>query len=586
MTDTTQIDDRWYAPIVQPVMPAVTRALAELAPPKDPWVTPRTGLGGAMVIHVARGFGLRRWRRAGRVAVAALEGYNQRIHVGEPTLEERAQWLSRDLDWARKMWESLLTHDQVIVNRVIDRLLGNHGEVCDRPIPEAVLFLRGAVAAGAVVGDVPEGVHAALDEHATWLGLSWEARRGTLTHEGWAGALGALGKRDAFPDAPASMARARALAALEPLPQKKPVALFEAALDRTLGAASGDVVELQRNPRSWHPMATPAPQPKAPRARHGGGAFDAFASAWREPIEEALRDLCESHSQTLDQATLYLLGQGGKRVRPLLALAASLCCDGNPARALSLGASIEWLHQGSLVLDDIIDDARVRRGASPLHGVTSTAFATGITVFLFARVLRRTHAMHPEIRKHLVSAASALSEGERLELEHTMRSELSVTTYYKIIEAKTARLFSAAAMAGALVAEAPARSAKALGRYGRELGLAFQIIDDVLDYVGTEAELGKEPGTDLRAGKMTLPSILLRDALDPAGRERLVSALGSDEDFAWTVEQIRRHDIEAACRARAEAHRRRAVAALADLPNAEGRAVLEALAGEMGARRC
>ncbi|HHH29760.1 MAG TPA: hypothetical protein ENK57_15635, partial [Polyangiaceae bacterium] len=148
------INARWYAPLLRPVMPTVSRALVELESPTDPWALPRTGLGGAMVLQVARGFGVRRWRRGARVAVAALEGYNQRVHIGEPGEQERARWLARDLGWAKKMWDSLLEHDQAVVNRVIDRLLGPGGEVCDRVLPEAVLFLRGAVAAGAIVGDV------------------------------------------------------------------------------------------------------------------------------------------------------------------------------------------------------------------------------------------------------------------------------------------------------------------------------------------------------------------------------------------------------------------------------------------------
>ncbi|MCB9597058.1 MAG: polyprenyl synthetase family protein [Sandaracinaceae bacterium] len=583
MKPDARIDERWYAPLVRPVMPAVSRALEELAPAQDPWSLPRTGLGGAMVIHVAHGFGLRRWRRASRVAVAALEGYNQRVHVGEPNLEERARWLARDLDWARKMWESLLTHDPVIVNRVIDRLLGKNADACDRPIPEAVLFLRGAVAAGAIVGDVPEGVHHALDEHATWMGLSWEAHRGTLTPEGWRGALGAVGRHEAYPCEPATMARDRALSSLEGLPQRTPIGLFEAALDRALVEAPQE----SRNPRAWSPMLTPAPlEIKPPRPLDAEGALRQFAAAWRAPIEDALRQLCESDSDTLDRATLYLLGQGGKRVRPLLALAAAKACGGNPQRALPLAASVEWLHQGSLVLDDIIDDARVRRGAAPLHAATSDAFATGITVFLFARVLRRTHGMHPDIRKHLVQAATALAEGERLELQHTAVPHVSLTGYYKIIEAKTARLFSAAAMNGALAAEADKKHANALGRFGREIGLAFQIVDDLLDYVGDESELGKAPGTDLRAAKVTLPMILLRDALDADGKARLAKALGRAEELPWIQAQLREHGVEEACRARADEHHRRALDAIRGLPDAEGRQILEALAGELGARRC
>ncbi len=582
MKPDARIDERWYAPLVRPVMPAVSRALEELAPAQDPWALPRTGLGGAMVIHVAQGFGLRRWRRASRVAVAALEGYNQRVHVGEPSLEERAKWLARDLDWARKMWESLLTHDPVIVNRVIDRLLGKDADVADRMIPEAVLFLRGAVAAGAIVGDVPEAVHHALDEHATWMGLSWEAHRGTLTAEGWKGALGAVGRHEAYPDEPAALARARALATLDGLPKRAPVGLFEAALDRALVEAPDE----SRNPRAWRPMPTPAPlEIKPPSPLRGAEALRAFSARWQPSIEDALRKLCDSQSDTLGQATLYLLGQGGKRVRPLLALAAAQASGGNPQRALPLAASVEWLHQGSLVLDDIIDDARVRRGAAPLHAATSDAFATGITVFLFARVLRRTHAMHPDIRKHLVQAATALAEGERLELQHTAMPAVSMTGYYKIIEAKTARLFSAAAMNGALAAEVDRRHAVALGRFGREVGLAFQIVDDLLDYVGDEAVLGKAPGTDLRAAKVTLPMILLRDALDADGRRRLAAALGRAEELPWIQAAMREHGVEDACRARAEEHTRRALEAIAGLPDAEGREILEALAHELGARR-
>lgn len=583
MRSDARIEERWYAPLLVPVMPAVNRALDELAPPQDPWTLPRTGLGGAMMIHVARGFGLRRWRRASRVAVAALEGYNQRVHVGEPTLEERARWLARDLDWARKMWESLLTHDQVIVNRVIDRLLGPGGEVADRTIPEAVLFLRGSVAAGAIVGDVPDGIHAALDAHATWLGLSWEAHRGTLTEDGWHGALGAVGCHTALPDCPATLATERARTSLEALPDNASTGLFTSALDRALVEQSS---ARRRDPRAWRPVLVDPVDPKPATRLNGVGVFSAFADRWVPAIEQTLRAVGRSEAQSVERAVDYLLGQGGKRVRPLLALAAAEAAGGNPRRALPLAASVEWLHQGSLVLDDIIDDARVRRGAAPLHGATSDAFATGITVFLFARVLRQTHGMHPDIRRHLVKAATQLAEGERLELEHTRDLGLSVTAYYKIIEAKTARLFSAAAMNGALATDAQMRDAKALGRFGREIGLAFQIIDDLLDVIGEEARLGKRPGTDLRAGKVTLPILLLRDRLDDAGRRRLAAALGDDADLTWVREQVVARGVEEACRERVETHRARAVKALEKLPGADGRAVLEALAHELGARRC
>lgn len=576
----TRIDERWYAPIVRPVMPAVSRALEELAPPLDPWSLPRTGLGGALVIHVASGFGTRTWRRATRVAVTALEGYNHRVHAGEPNLEERTRWLARDLEWARKMWESLLEHDPALVNRVIDRLLGPNAEVCDRSIPEAVLFLRGAVAAGVVVGDVPESVHETLDRHATWLGLGWEAHRGSLDPEGWRGALGAVGLHDPFPEQPEALARERAVGVLDALPPAAPVGIFKGALEHRPSEVAGT-----RNPRRWAPMRTPEPA-RGNASPKLDGAFREFSETWRERVERALVALTASSSETLTGATAYLIGQGGKRVRPMVTLAAAAACGGDPTRALPIAAAIEWLHQGTLVLDDIIDDADVRRGAPPLHSATSDAFATGIAVFVFARVLRRTHGMHPDIRRNLVKAATRLAEGERLELRHTMEASLTRTTYYEIIEAKTARLFSAAASVGALAVEAPKKQVRALGRYGREIGLAFQIIDDLLDYGGDEATLGKRPGTDLRAAKMTLPLLTLREHLDGDARARLAAALGRGDELPWVQDRLEEYDVLATCHARADTHRARAIEAISGLPDPEGRATLVAFAEELGARRC
>ena len=155
-----------------------------------------------------------------------------------------------------------------------------------------------------------------------------------------------------------------------------------------------------------------------------------------------------------------------------------------------------------------------------------------------------------------------------------------------IIEAKTARLFSAAALTGALAVEAEPTHAKALGRYGREIGLAFQIVDDLLDYIGDEGVLGKRPGTDLTAGKVTLPLILLSDRLDRHDRRRLASALGDRAALGWVRAMIDQHDVIDACEERAGLHRARAQAAIAKLPDAPGRQLLVTMARELGARRC
>lgn len=567
-------------------MPTVRAALSQVDAPDDPWAIPRTGLGGAVVIHVAKEFGMRRWRRAGKVAVIAMEGYNQRVHRDEPTPEERTLWLERDFGWIRRVWTSVLDHDGLLLSRVMDRLLGEDHGVVDHAIPEAVLFLRSAVAAGVVAGAVPDPVHAALDRHATWLGLTWEAHRGSLCPAGWRGALGGVGLDDPFPAEPHAHARQRAREALTSLPSRPVVPLLSGVLD---GVPEEPL--RARNPHAWQPSPVPSPARRGPRglgprtvptddrARlDGDEALARFARTWSGAIDDALTHTVTSPSPTLGSATHYLLGQGGKRVRPLVVLAAAQACGAPPARALPIAAAVEWIHQGSLVIDDIVDEAPLRRGAAPLHEATSSPFAAGVAIFVFARVLRAIDGSHPAIRKHLVDAGSTLVTGERLELRYTGDAGLSLTDYYRIIEAKTARLFSAAAAVGALAAEAPKRHVKALGRFGREIGLAFQITDDRLDYLGDEATLGKRPGTDLRAAKMTLPLLLLREDMDAAGRAWLAEALGRDDALDEVTAELVRRGIGPRCHERAVEHLTRAREALGDLPDAEGRRLLETLA--------
>jgi octaprenyl-diphosphate synthase len=482
----------------------------------------------------------------------------------------------------------MVERDEPTLTRVVERLFGPRDEVCDRSIPEGVLFMRGAVATGVVLGEVPESIHAALDEHVTWLGLSWEAHAGTLDRAGWQGALAAIRRDAAYPDQPERVAREQAVAALARLPPMPPVALFQGAVELApFERISGPI----RSPsaRGWTPLTTPDLRvvPRRARAHEPGlDALDRLSARWSEAIEAAIQQLTETGSTSLTRATSYLRGQGGKRARPLVTLVAAQACGGDPRRALPLAAAIEWLHQGTLVLDDIIDAAPVRRGHAALHAATSDVFATGVAAFVFGRVLRASHGMHGDIRRHIVGTAIALVEGERLELLHTGDLGLSLTRYYSIIEAKTARLFGCAASVGGLCGTHGNKPVAALARHGRELGLAFQIIDDLLDYEGDEATLGKRPGTDLRAAKPTLPLLLLRERLDAAGVARLRDELGREDDLAWVQAEIREHGIAEQCRERAARHSARAVAALDALPASEARDTLAALALELGARKC
>jgi len=529
------------------------------------------------VIHVARSFGNRRARKASRLAVLAIETYNQRIFGDLQPPEERTRAMAKDFRRLNRAWSSLLQRDSKLVARVLDRVFESPHDLGDDSVPEAVMFLRGAVAAGVIAGDVPDTVHALLDRHVTWLGLAWEASRSTLDPRGWAGALRTIGVEDvALPADPASFAREQAAQALEQLPDGRASELFEeivARLDR-----QGPV---ERVTAAWEPLKAPAPSPTHARQSAEHSELGAFRALWTEEIETALSDLVATRSCALRDATAYLSGQGGKRLRPLLVLAAAQACGGELRRALPAAATVEWLHQGSLVLDDIIDEATLRRGGSTLHLATSVPFATGVAVFVFARIHSALRGMHPGLRERLIDAASALVEGEQLELRHTGDLSLSLTGYYRIIEAKTARLFGCAAAAGGLSVEAPRPQVRALSKFGREAGLAFQIIDDLLDYVGREDQLGKSPGTDLRAAKVTLPVLLLRKELEAPDRERLDEILQGDEGpehLDWVLELMERHQVEQACRERARDHLSEARKALDELPDAAGRQLLDGLA--------
>ena len=568
-----RLDVRWYRGLVEPVLPTVASALAQVEDVSgaDPWDVPRTGLGGAVVVHVARGFGSRGWKRSGRLAVLAVEAYNQRVFLGVPEGAGRDALLERDVGRLHRVWTELLERDGALVGRVLDRVFTAGTSVGDDAVPEAVLFLRGAVAAGVVAGDVPDRIHALLDVHVTWLGLAWEAAHGTLTEPAFHEALRAVGVRTFnfhSSTSPAAACRAGALRSLAALPEGPARDLFEAILDRVAPEASAPAAA--RDPAAWEPLLAPEPRPvaAAPRPLAAGTPLGAFHDRWRGPIEDALAHLAATDSAVLGRAVGYLRGQGGKRVRPLVTLAAAEAVGGDPARALAAAAAVEWVHQGSLVIDDVVDRAALRRGGPTLHTATSIPFAAGVAAFVFARIHRALRGMHPAIREHLVRAAAALAEGERSELAHTGDLDLTVTGYYRIIEAKTARLFSAAAAAGALSVEAGKADVRALVRFGREAGLAFQIVDDLLDYVADERVLGKRPGTDHAARKVTLPLLFLD--------------LHGADPFALPFEAVRDaivgQGVQELTRARAREHLARAHAALEPLPGDAGRAHLAALA--------
>jgi geranylgeranyl pyrophosphate synthase len=224
-------------------------------------------------------------------------------------------------------------------------------------------------------------------------------------------------------------------------------------------------------------------------------------------VELKMREMCEGAFGPLGEAFLHLIGSGGKRLRPALALMAYrfYAADG-PDRIIALAAAVETLHTATLVHDDLIDGALMRRGKTTLNA----QWSKGATVlggdYLFARsagFAAETGSL--QVVQIFADTLRIICDGELRQMFANGQWQIPKESYYRRIFAKTASLFAAAARMGAILADAPAAAEQALYDYGYHLGMAFQIVDDILDFVGDEAVLGKPVGSDLRQGTVTLP---------------------------------------------------------------------------------
>ena len=230
----------------------------------------------------------------------------------------------------------------------------------------------------------------------------------------------------------------------------------------------------------------------------------------------------------------HLINAGGKRLRPLLTVVASRVAGGRGDAALKLAAAVEFIHTATLLHDDVVDASQLRRGQTAAHLIWGAPPAVLVGDFLFARAFElmvETGVMRAlEI---LARASRVIAEGEVLQLSRAHDLDLDQATYLEIITAKTAALFAAAAEAGAVSAGAPDAKSQALHDYGLNLGLAFQLADDALDYGGATETLGKNAGDDFREGKATLPLILAMARLPQRERaffERAVVRREQTED--------------------------------------------------------
>ncbi len=261
-----------------------------------------------------------------------------------------------------------------------------------------------------------------------------------------------------------------------------------------------------------------------------------------EAVEALLRGDLEPRGDLIGTVGTYVLGSGGKRVRPaLLLLCAGACGAPEGSRDVQLAAVAEWMHVATLMHDDIIDGADKRRGRPSANATWGANVSVLVGDYLYARSIQvLVDDGDPAILDTFAEATVRMAEAQVLEHELKGKLDLALDEYLRIIAGKTAALIAASCRAGALVAAAPPEAVAAITAFGRNLGIGFQLVDDALDYVAREERLGKPVGSDFRAGKITYPLIhCWREASEGDRRTLRVLAARPALDAAG-VEEVRR----------------------------------------------
>lgn len=299
-------------------------------------------------------------------------------------------------------------------------------------------------------------------------------------------------------------------------------------------------------------------------------------------VNAIILDRMQSEIPLIPALAGHLIAGGGKRMRPMLTLAGAEVVGYQGTRHHRLAASVEFIHTATLLHDDVVDGSETRRGKEAANLVYGNPATVLVGDFLFARAFElMVEDGSLKVLKILSSASAVIAQGEVDQLTAQRKVETSEDRYLNIIGSKTAALFAAASRIAAVVAERGDDEERALDDYGRNLGIAFQLVDDAIDYDTGTAEMGKDRGDDFREGKMTLPVILAYAR--GSGEERrfweeaIAGFRTEDEDLAHAVELIRRHGAVEATRERARHFAQRACDALSIFPDSRARrAMVEA----------
>jgi len=296
-----------------------------------------------------------------------------------------------------------------------------------------------------------------------------------------------------------------------------------------------------------------------------------------QQVDAVIHRRLASEVVLINQISHYIVSAGGKRIRPRLVLLVAAALGFEGRERFELAATVEFIHTATLLHDDVVDESSLRRGRATANALFGNAASVLVGDFLYSRAFQMMVSTgRMRVLEVLADATNIIAEGEVLQLMNMHDPDLSVDDYLRVIRYKTAKLFEASAQLGAVLADATPEIEAACSDYGRALGTAFQLIDDLLDYEGDTQALGKNVGDDLREGKPTLPLLLAMEHGTPQEREMIRHAIqhGETERLAEIVTIVRRVGAIDATREAARTEAAKARACILRLPESPAREAL------------
>ncbi len=303
----------------------------------------------------------------------------------------------------------------------------------------------------------------------------------------------------------------------------------------------------------------------------------ALVAADMEQVDGIIRLRLASNVALIGRIADYIVSAGGKRIRPMLVLLFSGALGYTGRERLELAATVEFIHTATLLHDDVVDESALRRGRATTNARFGNAASVLVGDFVYSRAFQMMVSVdRMRVLDVLADATNVIAEGEVLQLMNMHDPDVTVDDYLRVIRFKTAKLFEASARLGAVLAETDGDIEEACADYGRSLGTAFQLVDDLLDYEGATEQLGKNVGDDLREGKPTLPLLIAMERGTATQRQFIRQAIegGDVAGLPEVVEIVRRTGAIDATRDAARTESDKACAALDRLPSSHFRDAL------------